>query len=556
MFSSFHAPPSLPPFWAHLFPLPPYWNLLLLWALFLYFRLVCPPPPKTPTSESALLCWLMLLAAGPAGISSIADGATAAAAAAGCVDMSRVRRAVIHLKHYRDILTEDKLVEFRSCAVALRFVPGLLVLFCLGSRWRRRGMEAMLVAEVLEIVDLPCREACLRFPVEAGACKLSRMARSWKGGKVRCIVLSGARPATDYVNLSAGCLGFVGQFESTTGTPRFCHVSDLHKTMAVTLKSGLTVSSILKRSWPLTVNSNPRRSNTGGGGGGAEADVDVGHGCVTFDLIFKGTCAPNPFVGAAPYATAEVDMKGLKMTAQFMTVVGNGSCAYHAICATFHSLLKGKDTNILSEHLGVAEFTNANMIASIGKEIVECDRPASESVETELSCALKFRNLLANYFLQNKDKFHDHFKDKVPGGGPMPSGAGKGWTTVRALWSRHILTSDTLWDEDLFVILGRYLPSFSILQLCSTKPLLSGKGPLYFYDVDLGQALISTNEKIRIVLHFINPSSTRLRQPYKMRARAGESSDCNHYEHVLLEGGLKFHFPKMDDKSLNRLEAK
>ena len=249
-------------------------------------------------------------------------------------------------------------------------------------------------------------------------------------------------------------------------------------------------------------------------------------------------------------------MKGLKMTAQFMSVVGNGSCAYLAICATFHSLLKGKDTNILSEHLGIAEFTNANMIASIGKEIVECDRSASDSVKTELACALKFRTLLANYFLENKDKFHDYFKDKAPGGGPMPVGAGKGWNTVRALWSKHILRSDTLWDEDLFGILGRYLPSFSILQLCSTNPLRSGKGPLHFYDVDLSQALISTNEKIRIVLHFINPSSSRLRHPYRTRTRADESSDCNHYEHVLLEGGLKFHFPKMDDKSLKRLEAK
>jgi hypothetical protein len=132
-------------------------------------------------------------------------------------------------------------------------------------------METMLVAEVVEIVDLPCREACLRFPVEAGACKLSSMARSWRGGKVRCIVLSGARPAADYINLSAGCLGFVSQFESTTGTPRFCHVSDLHKTMAVTLNSGLTASINLKRSWPLTANSNPSRRH------GNALETTLGH---------------------------------------------------------------------------------------------------------------------------------------------------------------------------------------------------------------------------------------------------------------------------------------
>ena len=417
----------------------------------------------------------------------------------------------------------------------------------------------MLVAEVVEIVDLPRREACLRFPVEAGACKLSRMARSWKGVKVRCIVLSGARPATDYVNLSAGCLGFVGQFESTTGTPRFCHVSDLHKTMAVTLNSGLTVSSILKRSWPLTVNSNPRRSNTAQGGGAEyKSDVDdVGDGCVTFQLICnQGMCAPNPFVGAAPYATAAVDIKGHSMTAQLMRVDENGSCAYLAICASIHMLLQGKDTNILSEYLGISEFTHANMIACIGKEIVECDRSALENVKTELACALKFRNLLANYFVANQKKFHDYFKDKAPGGGSLHLGAGKGWKNVRDLWSKHILRSDTFWDEDLFVILGHYLPSLTIVQLCSTKLLHSGKGTLYFYNGDHSQALTSTNEKMRIVLHFINPSSSRLRHDYRMRTRADESSDWNHYEHVLLEGGLKFHFPKMDDKSRERLEWK
>ena len=118
------------------------------------------------------------------------------------------------------------------------------------------------------------------------------------------------------------------------------------------------------------------------------------------------------------------------------------------------------------------------------------------------------------------------------------------------------MRSDTSWDEDLFVILGRYLPSFSILQLCSAKPLRSGKGTLHFYDEDLSQALISTNEKMRIVLHVIHPTLRRVRHSYKLRTRAADSSDSNHYEHVLLDGDLKFHFPKMDQASLKLLQGK
>jgi hypothetical protein len=55
--------------------------------------------------------------------------------------------------------------------------------------------------EVTYTEDLSIKEAYRRFPREAKACLLRRMAKRWRGGKVRCIVLSNSRPAPEYINL-------------------------------------------------------------------------------------------------------------------------------------------------------------------------------------------------------------------------------------------------------------------------------------------------------------------------------------------------------------------
>ena len=121
------------------------------------------------------------------------------------------------------------------------------ILFCLGAL----GRTGPLLAEVTDTEDLSITEACHRFPREARACELRRMAKRWRGGKVRCIVLSNARPAPEYINLSAGCLGLASQFVGKIGVPRFCRKRDLHKTVAVTLSDGQIVHQSLVRSWPL-----------------------------------------------------------------------------------------------------------------------------------------------------------------------------------------------------------------------------------------------------------------------------------------------------------------
>jgi hypothetical protein len=108
------------------------------------------------------------------------------------------------------------------------------------------------------------------------------MAKRWRGGKVRCIVLSNARRAPEYINLSAGCLGLASQFVGKNGTPRFCHKRDLHKTVVVTLSDGKVVRQRMVRSWPLIACQNSRRNLRPGNksvpAGGGEPAVAAGGG--------------------------------------------------------------------------------------------------------------------------------------------------------------------------------------------------------------------------------------------------------------------------------------
>jgi hypothetical protein len=454
-------------------------------------------------------------------------------------------------------------------------------------------METMLVAEVVEIVDLPCREACLRFPVEAGACKLSSMARSWRGGKVRCIVLSGARPAADYINLSAGCLGFVSQFESTTGTPRFCHVSDLHKTMAVTLNSGLTVYRILKRSWPLTVNSDPCRlghGDCGGGVGGGDGGCVVGGGgggCAKLSVSNEPDSAvgaspyaqlsvsweaenePDPAVGASPYAVAEGVLMGFRTKAQLMKVLGKGDCLFLALCASIYFQMKDIDDEILMQHLTQPgdvcspEFVNIKMMAGFGKDIVEC-KSAYAPKRKELMFASPFRQFLATRLMNNRLKFKNLLEMAWPdyASGAKTRGEKRRVDTKEG-WSGYINTGGTYWVEPLVALLKDILPSVSVLLLCSYEAVSEGNqsGTLCFFDGKEREFMSSDREKgVRIVLHLINQElrnhlGIETKEPehgYNLRT-ANNQSDNNHYEAVHLDVDPRFRFPGMDDESLKKL---
>ena len=156
-------------------------------------------------------------------------------------------------------------------------------------------MDEMVLAEVTDTEDLSITEACRRFPREARACKLRRMAKRWRGGKVRCIVLSNARPAPEYINLSAGCLGLASQFVGKSGVPRFCHKWDLHKTVAVKLSEGQVVHQRLVRSWPLIAcPKSCRKLGQEQGGGKTEEGIKKATGPLDFYFTPGGGKAPGP----------------------------------------------------------------------------------------------------------------------------------------------------------------------------------------------------------------------------------------------------------------------
>ena len=102
-------------------------------------------------------------------------------AASGCEDLQCFRRLVVHPQYLDAIKRGEKLVEFRSTSVPVPSLQKLRLLFCLGARWRRLGMDEMVLAEVTDTEDLSITEACRRFPREARACKLRRMAKRCRG---------------------------------------------------------------------------------------------------------------------------------------------------------------------------------------------------------------------------------------------------------------------------------------------------------------------------------------------------------------------------------------
>ena len=60
------------------------------------------------------------------------------------------RRFVVHPEHLDAIKRGKKLVEFRSTCVPVPSLRELRLLFCLGARWKRLGMDEMVLAEVTD----------------------------------------------------------------------------------------------------------------------------------------------------------------------------------------------------------------------------------------------------------------------------------------------------------------------------------------------------------------------------------------------------------------------
>jgi len=151
-----------------------------------------------------------------------------------------MRLVVVHEKYWLAILNKDKLIEFRSSKQPILLEAGDSLLFALAMRHRKGGKDALILARVLRVDLLQIDEALEAHGAEAEACNLAGLAANWGVACVRCIVLDkdSIRIAGEIANLSIGCEGIVHQFALATGTPQFCHVSDLGKTVSVALPGG------------------------------------------------------------------------------------------------------------------------------------------------------------------------------------------------------------------------------------------------------------------------------------------------------------------------------
>ena len=179
--------------------------------------------------------------------------------------LSHLRIVVVHDRHWLAIYQGLKQVEFRSSRLTVELVPrgkllgkfpGIHLLFSRGSIARRNGETTLLLSEVKEVLALSCEDACNRFSREARDCNLLKLAASWKGSIVLCFVLGSTRLAPEILNLAQGNLGMLAQFSQADGTPRFCHIEDVGKTVSICLRSlkhgGRIVQRRLEASWPPT----------------------------------------------------------------------------------------------------------------------------------------------------------------------------------------------------------------------------------------------------------------------------------------------------------------
>ena len=167
----------------------------------------------------------------------------------GYIRLPRMRLVVVHEKYWLAILNKDKLIEFRSSKQPILLEAGDSLLFALAMRHRKGGKDALILARVLRVDLLQIDEALEAHGAEAEACNLAGLAANWGVACVRCIVLDkdSIRIAGEIANLSIGCEGIVHQFALATGTPQFCHVSDLGKTVSVALPGGKRVHHTLLR---------------------------------------------------------------------------------------------------------------------------------------------------------------------------------------------------------------------------------------------------------------------------------------------------------------------
>ena len=104
-------------------------------------------------------------------------------------------------------------------------------------------------AAAADVLDVGKPEACMVYARKSADCRLAELAVRWASTRVRCFALekSSIRIAREIANLSRVCESIVHQFARSSGMPQFCHVSDLGKSVSVTLPGGRIEHRILCR---------------------------------------------------------------------------------------------------------------------------------------------------------------------------------------------------------------------------------------------------------------------------------------------------------------------
>ena len=189
------------------------------------------------------------------------------------MDLTHCRLTVVAKQYWRAFSQQKKLVEFRSGNQSTALTEGMHLLFSLNATERRRGNTDLICAEVLTVIRLTCAQACARFPVEAHACNLPQLCSNWRSDTVNCIVVkkNSLHRTKRLVNLAQGNLGILRQFMYKTGSPRFCHIDDLDRTLTVTSNTGKTETCSFHATWPTASNTRRARSAPAGAGGSERA---------------------------------------------------------------------------------------------------------------------------------------------------------------------------------------------------------------------------------------------------------------------------------------------
>ena len=255
----------------------------------------------------------------------------------------------------------------------------------------------------------------------------------------------------------------------------------------------------------------------------------------------------------APYARFSGEIGGFNTNGDISDVLGNGDCWYISVPVAVYwvfQMLGNPLHESLLEWVGKIQFVRLKIVADIGASIVRCS-----SKDISLEHALPFRQLLADFLLENQAHFKDIFKGKS-----LPNEVGESRRTTRSDSSKppkldkvllpfyeFILRPREQGDEVILPILGEYLSCLRIATLNSGQ-FPSNKNISITSLFSDGPISDPQPGIIRILLHFVMQLPRRPTHPRSCTFAA----DKNHFQPVRVHEPA-FHFPGMNAETLDAI---